>query len=103
MVVIWSDFSRLNLKNFLATTLMTKDNATKYVKRLVEYVGYLEEQNFLGKALTSYNNTTIYQLIYKQHRIIYFIDKDKIYIISVLHTAQNPEQTLKSIKTFFDN
>ncbi len=103
MVVVWSNFSKLNLRNFLLTTLMTKNNAIKYVKRLVEYVGYLEEQNFLGKVLTKYNNTEIYQLIYKQHRIIYFIDIDKIYIISVLHTAQNPEKTLESIKTFFDN
>ena len=103
MVVIWSDFAKQNLKNFIATTLMTKENSIKYIKRLVEYVGYLDEQSFLGKVLTKYNDITIYQLIYKQHRIIYSIDNNKIYIISVLHTAQSPERTLKSIKTFFDN
>ena len=103
MVVIWSDFAKQNLKNFIATTLMTKENSTKYVKRLVEYVGYLDEQSFLGKVLTKYNDITIYQLIYKQHRIIYSIDNNKIYIISVLHTTQSPEKTLTSIKEFFDN
>ena len=103
MVVVWSNFAKQNLKNFITTTLMTKENSTKYVKRLVEYVGYLDEQSFLGKVLTKYNDITIYQLIYKQHRIIYSIDNNKIYIISVLHTAQSPEKTLTSIKEFFDN
>ena len=103
MVVVWSNFAKQNLKNFIATTLITKENSTKYVKRLVEYVGYLDEQSFLGKVLTKYNDITIYQLIYKQHRIIYSIDNNKIYIISVLHTAQSPEKTLNSIKEFFDN
>ena len=103
MVVIWSNFAKINLKNFLETTLMTRENSIKYVKRLVEYVGYLDEQSFLGKILTKYNDTIIYQLIYKQHRIIYSIDNNKVYVISVLHIVQNPERTLKSIKTFFDN
>ena len=103
MVVIWSNFAKQNLKNFIATTLMSKENSTKYVKRLVEYVGYLDEQSFLGKVLTKYNDKTIYQLIYKQHRIIYSIDNNKIYIISVLHSAQSPEKTLTSIKVFFDD
>ncbi len=103
MVVVWSNFAKQNLKNFISTTLMTKENSTKYVKGLVEYVSFLDEQNFLGKVLTKHNDITIYQLIYKQHRIIYSIDNNKIYIISVLHTAQSPERTLKSIKEFFDN
>ena len=38
-----------------------------------------------------YSDITIYQLIYKQHRIIYSIYNNKIYIISVLHTAQSPD------------
>ncbi len=103
MVVIWSDFAKLNLKNFLTTTLMTKKNSIKYINELVQYVSYLEDQKFLGKVLTKYENIEIYQLIFKEHRIIYFIEDNKIYIISVLHTAQSAESTLKSIKTFFNN
>lgn len=102
MVVIWSDFARANLKNFVKTTLMTKENSTKHVKNLVEYVNYLGEQRFLGKVLTNYKNKKIYQLIYEKHRILYWINDDKIYIISVLHTSQSPEKTLESIRTFFE-
>ena len=36
MVVIWSDFAKLNLKNFLTTTLMTKKNSIKYINELVQ-------------------------------------------------------------------
>ena len=46
MVVIWSNFAKQNLKNFMDTTLMTKENSIKYVKRLVEYTSFLKEQNF---------------------------------------------------------
>ena len=103
MVVVWSNFAKQNLKKFIDTTLMTKENSIKYVKKLVEYVSYLDEQSFLGKVLTKYNDIIIYHLIYKQHRVIYSIENNKIYIISVLHTVQSPEKTLTSIKEFFDN
>lgn len=101
MVVIWSNFAKSNLKNFVKKTLMTKENSTKYVKKLIEYANYLAEQPFLGKVLTNYKNKKVYQLIYKQHRILYWIDDNIIYIISTLHTAQSPEKTLESIKAFF--
>ncbi len=103
MVVVWSNFSKENLKNFLQTTLMEKENAIKYIKKLVEYVNCLKENNFLGKVLTRYDNKKIYQLIFEKHRVIYFIESDKIYIISVIHTVQTIEKTFDNIKYFFND
>ncbi len=101
MVVLWSDFAKSNLKDFVKTTLMTDKNSAKYVTSLVEYVSYLDEQHFLGKVLTTSKNNKIYQLIYKQHRILYSIGKNEILVVAVVHTAQNLENTLKNIKKFF--
>lgn len=65
MVIKWTEFAKINLKDFLKNTQMTHENAKKYIKSLVQYVEYLSKQNFLGKILYVFENNEIRQLYIK--------------------------------------
>lgn len=99
MVIKWSYFARDNLKDFIKNSKMS--SPYKYAELLVEYVNGLVENNYLGKILCNINSKEVRQLIYKKHRILYYVFNDEIYIIAVLNTAQDLEGSLKFIKMYF--
>ena len=99
MVIKWSDFSKENIKDFTKNSLMLSPK--NYVKSLLEYVTYLSDHPRLGKVLCYINSKEIRQLIYRKHRILYYIFDNKIYIIAVIHSSQDLKTSLKFIKRFF--
>lgn len=101
MVIKWSDFAKTNLKDFYSHTHMETKNVTNYIKSLVNYVDCLAEQNYLGKVLCYFKSFEIRQLIYKKHRIFYYIFDDEIRIIAVVHAMQDLKSTLKNIQKYF--
>ena len=42
------------------------------------------------------------QLIHKKHRIFYYIEDNKIYIISIVHHKQNMTGKINFIKKYFN-
>lgn len=100
MVVEWTTPAVQDLKDFRKITKMS--NSSKYIFNLVNYVSLLSEQPHLGKIYFYTHNHIIRQLIYKQHRIFYYIDKNTIYILTVVHHRQNIQYKIKYIKNRFN-
>lgn len=98
MVIKWAKLAKQDLISFYENTSKTKRNTKNYISSLVSYIENLIESPLLGKFLFHVENLEIRQLIFKQHRIIYYIEKDKIYIISIIHTARNIEKYIQYLK-----
>ena len=102
MVVIWSELAINDLKNYSKNSKMITDGKVKkYLDSLVDYSNSLEFSPELGKAFLTYNNVIIRQLLYKMHRIFYYIENDEIIIIQVSHTRRNVNTVIKLIKKYF--
>ena len=99
MVIKWSEFSKQNLQDFVNNSKMV--SPINYVISLVEYAKYLTENPGLGKILCHINDLEIRQLVFKKHKILYHISYNQIYIISVVHSFQDLDKSLKFIKKFF--
>ena len=99
MVVVWSKFAKTDLKNYKQNSkILTKDKIVKYIKNLVKYTNELQSNPFLGKEFYEYKNIFIRQLLYKMHRVLYFIQDEKIIIIMVAHTSRDLVNIIKNIK-----
>ena len=104
MVVIWQKQAQDDLKNYIKNSkIYTTDKLKKYVNVLVDYVSSLEELPYLGKVFYVYNNIEIRQILYKMHRIIYYIKEEKIIIVKVDHTARNIDTVIKYLTSYFKN
>ncbi len=99
MVIIWSDFAKRNLQNYIKFSKLSSPNT--YIEELVNTVHILEDNPRAGKELNFDKNREIRQLIYKMHRIIYLVIDKEIYILTVLHANQDLQTTINSIKRFF--
>lgn len=56
----------------------------------------------LGKIFFKYKKITIRQLLYRMHRIFYYIDNNEIIIIQVTHTRRNIENVIRIMKKYFN-
>ena len=81
MVINWTNPAIIDLKEFKKIT--QKNNANEYIINLVNATNMLIENPRSGKIYTYINKIIIRQLIYKEHRIFYYLDNDTINIISV--------------------
>ncbi len=52
----------------------------------------------LGKVLFSFNGIIVRQLIYNIHRILYYVDADRIIVVAVVSTARDDKKILNYIK-----
>lgn len=103
MIVEWSETAKLDLQNFIENThIQTQTNLKKYITGLINYVDTLNISNHLGKFLFYINNIEVRQLLYKNHRIIYYLDFDKITILSVIHLSRDIKQYLEFIKNYLN-
>lgn len=99
-MLIWADNAISNITDFINNTRdSTKESAKVYMKTLIDFVGILNIMPRIGKRV-EYNvgNYELRQIIYKRHRIIYFLDSNKIIIIAVLHIRLNLEIALRILK-----
>ncbi len=102
MVVIWSNPAIDDLKKFKEITKKTEPD--EYLSNLVTYVEDLSLNPRLGKIYIYIQETIIRQLIYKEHKIYYYIEKnDKIHILAVVHSKENTKQRISYIKNNFKN
>ena len=99
MEIIWSNEARQDLKNFVNNARVdTEITATKYILNLVDYVENLSSNIRLGKAIFKINNIEIRQLVYKSHKILYYIKEDYIYIVTVIHSKRDIEMYKKYLQ-----
>ena len=100
MVINWTKPAQLDLKNYF---LYTKTlHPEKYILNLIDYVDILKKFPSLGKNYIQINNTDIKMLIYKMHKIFYYIKNEQIYILKVAHGYMNDDTILKAFNDFFN-
>lgn len=103
MVVIWQKEATEDLKDYTQKSRMYTENKVKhYVVSLSEYAELLENNPKMGKVIYKYKNIEIRQLLYKMHRIIYYIKGNKIIIAKVVHTARNVDRVIEYLTKYFD-
>ena len=100
MVVIWSNPAIDDLKKFKEITKKTKPD--EYLNNLVAYVKDLTFNSRLGKIYIYVQETIIRQLIYKEHKIYYYVENEKIHILAVIHSKENSKERLNYIKNHFN-
>ena len=74
---------------FKNKTLKSDLTLKNYIDFMIIYIENLSVYPFLGKFLFYLDNLEIRQLIFKQHRIIYAIKNNTVFIISIVHTSRN--------------
>jgi plasmid stabilization system protein ParE len=94
--VVISDLAKADLQNIVRYISEIESITTaKYVER-----GILSEMKKLEHFPTSYpkdkyastNEKTIRFLVKWSYKILFFIDINKVNVVSIFHTAQNPEK-----------
>lgn len=100
MVIKWLKPAILDLKNYFTFTKTLHPQI--YISNLIAYVDVLKDFPDSGKNYIEINNIKIKLLIYKMHKIYYFIKKDTIYIIKVAHSYMNEDTILNAFKKFFN-
>ena len=95
MVVIWTKTAKTQLRDFSINSRYGK--VKEYIEEMVKYVSTLEEFEKLGMPFGTYNKKQVRQLIYKKHRIFYHITSDKVFVLSVIHMAQDLAEINRSL------
>lgn len=101
MEIKWTKHALNDLRDFRA--ISQKSNIYKYITGLFEYSQELKDFPELGHTYRYIRKTIIKRLIYKEHSILYYIDNNIIYIISVVHHKQDINKKLYSINLMLKN
>ena len=103
MVVIWDKTAINDLKSYSEhSKIITEGKVQEYIESLIDYGNSLSFNPNLGKEFLDYKNTTIRQLLYKMHRIFYYIEKNEIIIIQVIHTSRNIDNVIAIMKNLLN-
>ena len=100
--ITWTE-SALNDINNIAD-FISRDSefyAKQFVKKLIAATLKLESFPEIGKPLRELPQSIYKEIFFKKYRIIYRIDAEKVYIISVHHSARLLENN-DSFRNLFD-
>lgn len=104
MILELSENAQQDIVDFINKTfIQTETKLTKYISGLLNYINTLTTFSHLGKTLFYINNIEIRQLLYGKHRIIYYLEPDKIIILSVIHTSRDTHKSIKFLKNNLNN
>lgn len=101
MVIKWTPLAIEQLHNFKKISKAEPHNIKDYITSLVIFTNKLLLNNKLGKVLFKLNDTKFRQLLYKKHRIIYYIKENEIQIVSVIHNSQNLEKAIAILEKYY--
>ena len=82
----WTDYAEENLDLYKKYSKKTTYNLKKYIQSLKQIINFLPESPYLGKIFFQVKNFKIRQLIHKEHRILYLINKEELIILALPHT-----------------
>ena len=103
MVVVWSEQAINDLKSYAKNSaIITESKVQQYIDDLVDYGNSLSLSPQLGKSFLIYKNIQIRQLIYKMHRIFYYIENNEIIIIQIVHTKRNINVVIEIMKKYLN-
>ena len=100
-MVIWVETAINHITQFIDDAKSgTEQTAKKYIEKLIDYVEILNEMPNIGKTFTSkVYKYELRQLLYKKHRIIYYLNNDRVVILAVIHTRLDVKKAIDRIKT----
>lgn len=100
-MVIWAETAINHITQFIDDAKSgTEQTAKKYIEKLIDYVEILNEMPNIGKTFTyKIYKYELRQLLYKKHRIIYYLNNDRVVILAVIHTRLDVKKAIDRIKT----
>lgn len=100
-MVIWAETAINHITQFIDDAKSgTEQTAKKYIEKLIDYVEILNEMPNIGKTFASkVHKYELRQLLYKKHRIIYYLNNDRVVILAVIHTRLDVKKAIDRIKT----
>lgn len=101
MVIKWTPLAIEQLQNFREISKAESHNIKDYIISLVTFTNSILDNNELGKVIFMLNNVKFRQLLYKKHRIIYYVKNGEIQIVSIIHTSQNLEKALAILEKYY--
>jgi hypothetical protein len=87
--IIWSELALEDLKNI--HDYISKDSivyANRVIEKIILRIEQLESFPKSGRVVPELNNISIRELIQNNYRIIYKITSQKIFIVSIHHSAK---------------
>lgn len=99
-MLIWSDRAIMHITEFVKNAKEgTKEVARDYMNKLVDYASIIETMKFIGKKIDFIvSEYEIRQVIYKKHRLFYYIQNEDIVILAVLHSKLDVDKALKKFQ-----
>lgn len=101
MVIKRTTLAIEQLQNFKEISKAELHNIKDYIKSLVIFTNSLLSNSELRKVMFKLNDIKFRQLLYKKHRIIYYIKENEIQIVSIIHTSQNLEMTISILEEYY--
>jgi toxin ParE1/3/4 len=87
--ITWTENALNDIENIAA--FISKDSefyAKQFVNKLIDATLKLEKFLEIGKTIPELPQSNYREILFKKYRIIYRIDADKVYIITVHHAAR---------------
>lgn len=100
MVVRWNKYALQDLKEY--SKYSKKANVYEYIENLVKNINTLKDSPNLGRIYTYAKQYIIRKYVYKEHIILYCVDKDTIHILVVVHHKQDITKKLEYIKSIIE-
>ena len=87
--ITWTENALTDIDNIAAFISMDSEfYAKQFVKKLIESTLKLESFPEIGKPVPELPQSKYREILFKKYRIIYRIDSEKVYIITVHHSAR---------------
>ena len=90
MKIIWSNpaISDLeNIKNYIAKD--SSHYASIFIEKIIEAVDKLYKFPLIGRIVPEFKNQNVREIIYQHYRIIYKVDKEAAFILTVVHGGRD--------------
>lgn len=100
MVVRWNKYALQDLEKYAKYS--KKSNISEYIESLVKNINNLKYSPRLGHIYTYSKQYIIRKYVYKEHTVLYCIDKDTIHILVVINHKQDINKKLKFIKSIIE-
>lgn len=102
MAINWTDYAQHNINDIVEyTQSLFGQPSNSYLKNLTAYIFCLETSPYLGKPLFELGLVGIRQLLYKKHRIIYYLKNNCVYILFLIHTSRDFDKYSFYLKRLF--
>ena len=102
MKIIWTEQAIEKLEEYGDYIALDKPNAAlKWALKIQDSVENLKKFPLLGRQVPEVNRHEIRELIEGEYRIIYRLESDLVYVITIYHSKQllNKSEILKRRKT----